>query len=468
MDNIPKELIDAIAKPYGYSVLVKGMAGSGKTTLVLELLSRSENPLYFSTRVSPLSLEHQFPWIKETIKPENMLDVTQLSFIAMDTEHYFESVIKFKDLPEFLQVIYHKTKDRPNSFVVIDAWSTLLKYSETSSIIEGKIESFLSEMVRQKKIKLFLVTETESETYLDYIVDGIITLKRVGFGRRFGKKRIREMHIEKLRGVEVAQHEYLFTLNNGRFRHFEPQRPEIKEGYFQEIPDPKNMFSSGCVKLDEILGGGFRRGSIVVVEIDEEIPKIFPQTLAFQVILNFLKNGRTCSIIPASGENAILYFKDLSKYVPETALNERLRIFEEEHELFKYNQPYIVLAGGKDPEKDFLVYANTLNELRNKSSDGHFANFTMGLDSLESRYPLDTYLPARHKTIEVIRLGGDLMFICIKKGAKTKQFELNQCDYHFNLCSVNGCIIIEILKPFFKYPLAVEIDYPKINLIPIL
>ncbi|NVM01860.1 MAG: hypothetical protein HWN67_05970 [Candidatus Helarchaeota archaeon] len=467
MDNIPKELIDAIDKPYGYSILVKGLAGTGKSTLVLELLSRSENPLYFSTRVSPLSLEHQFPWIKETIKAENMLDVTQLAFIAKDTEHYFESVIKFKDLPEFLQVIYHKTKDRPNSFVVIDAWSTLLKYSQASSMIEGKIESFLSEMVRQKKIKLFLVTETESETYLDYIVDGILTLKRVGFGKRFAKKRIREIHIEKLRGVEVAQHEYIFTLNNGRFRHFEPQYPNIKEGTFQKIEEIGDCFSTGNHQLDTILNGGYRKGSFIVFEIEDGISDIFPKTIVYQTILNFLKHGRTCSIAPAGEESPLIYFQDLAPIIKEEEFNEKILILKEKNISFNLDKPFIKYILGNDLKKDFGIFNETLTYLKNKSSDGHIMQLFPSLGSMEIRYPLEIYVPIQEKNIERARFGEDLNFLFIKKGSRALQVSLNQCDYHFNLESINGCVILEILKPYFKYPLAVEIDYPNINLIPI-
>ncbi len=467
MDNIPKELVEAINKPYGYSILVKGIAGSGKTTLVLELLSRSENPLYFSTRVSPLSLKHQFPWIKDAIKPENMFDITQLAYISTDTETYFESIIRFKDLPEFLQVIYHRTKNLEHPFVVIDAWSTLLKYSQSSSIIEGKIESFLSEMVRQKKIKLFLVTETESETYLDYIVDGIITLKRIGFGKRARKKRIREMHIEKLRGVEVAQHEYIFTLNNGRFRNFEPLYPKIKQGSFQKIEDSGDCFSTGNHQLDNILNGGYRKGSFIVFEIGDGISDIFPKTLVYQTILNFLKHGRTCTIAPAGEEYAMKYFNDLVPLVSEEVFNKKVLIFKEENNFFKIEKPFIKYTHGSNLELDINLYNETARYLIDNSSDGHIIQLFSSLGSLEIKYPLDVYIPIQEKNIEVSRMGGNLNVLFIKKGSKALQYSLNQCDYHFNLERMDGCVILEIIKPYFKYPLALEVDYPNINLIPI-
>ena len=127
--TIPVELENAINLPYGYSFLIKGIAGTGKTTLALELLSRSNHSFYFSTRVSPTSLESQFPWIKQFVSPECIFDVTQLNINrAMEAKDYFDSIVKFKDLPEFLQIIYHKTREKKNPFVVIDAWDTLVKY----------------------------------------------------------------------------------------------------------------------------------------------------------------------------------------------------------------------------------------------------------------------------------------------------------------------------------------------------
>ncbi|MHA1298185.1 MAG: gas vesicle protein GvpD P-loop domain-containing protein [Candidatus Helarchaeota archaeon] len=469
--SIPNELVEAIKKPYGYSFLIKGSAGTGKTTLVLELLSISKNPFYFSTRVSPTSLESQFPWIKECIKPENILDVTQLPVfvsIDLDSEDYFENLIKFKSLPEFLQIIYHRTKDLKQPFIAIDAWDMLLKYLETPYVIEGKIESFLSEMVRQKHIKLFLITETEKDTYLDYIVDGILTLRRVNFGRRFGKKRVRELHIEKLRGVEIKQHEYLFTLNNGRFNHFEPHIPEIKRGVFNKIPDPKDKFSTGNVKLDECLGGGYQKGSFIVLEIDDVISDIFTKALVYQTIFNFIKNGRTSAIIPGGGENTSKYIRELSSVISENEFNEQIRIFEEEHELFQTKKPFITVVSGSKLMEDFNVFKNTVMKLKQKSFDNHLVQFFAGLDTLERRYTFDKYMNIQNENIETVRILKDLIFVLIRKSSKAYQIALNQCDYHFSFTRINGCVILEIIKPFFKYPLALEVDFPKINLIPII
>ena len=49
-----------------------------------------------------------------------------------------------------------------------------------------------------------------------------------------------------------------------------------------------------------------------------------------------------------------------------------------------------------------------------------------------------------------------------------RQIALNQCDYRFNLVRINGCVILDMMKPYLKSPLAVELDYPNVKLIPII
>jgi len=461
------ELETAIKKPHGYSILIKGKAGTGKTTLALELLSRAKDCMYFSTRISPTSLESQFPWIKKTIEQNCILDVTQLPFSIMDSKDYFESIVKFKDLPEFLQVIYHKTSEMDSPFVVIDAWDTLIKYYGSASSL-GKMESFLSEMVRQKDIKLFMVTETDGESYLDYIVDGIITLKRVSFGQRLRAKRIREMHIEKLRGVAINQHEYLFTLNNGRFHYFEPTYPKIKKGTFEKVNDSEEYFSTGNLQLDELLGGGYKKGSFIVFEIEDAISNIFPMTLAFQTVLNFLKNERACSIVPSGGEHAVKYFKELIPFISKEIINDKVFIFVEQQEFSQVGKSFIKIVTGKDIAKDFKSFRESILELKKKSSDNHILQLFTSLASLERRYPLDQYVIIQYQNVENVRHAEDLIFLFIRPGTQALQTSLNQCDYHFNFVRINGGVILEIIKPFFKYPLAMEVDYPQINLTPII
>lgn len=82
----PKELLKPLSKG-GFSLLIKGQAGTGKTTLTFEILnnmSKLGSVLYISTRVSPKFLYGKFPWIKNEL-PKGCIMDARVTRIPQDT-----------------------------------------------------------------------------------------------------------------------------------------------------------------------------------------------------------------------------------------------------------------------------------------------------------------------------------------------------------------------------------------------
>src|SRR5512136_2401065 len=70
--RIPREIIEFFNAPGGHSLIVKGQAGTGKTTFALQLteeLGGVADSHYLSSRVSDESLFNQFPWLRDRLKP---------------------------------------------------------------------------------------------------------------------------------------------------------------------------------------------------------------------------------------------------------------------------------------------------------------------------------------------------------------------------------------------------------------
>src|ERR687889_2357428 len=68
--RIPEDLLQFIRRDT-YSLLVKGFAGTGKTTLaltILNVLGIKNNFFYISTRISPKQLFQYYPWLKDFIE----------------------------------------------------------------------------------------------------------------------------------------------------------------------------------------------------------------------------------------------------------------------------------------------------------------------------------------------------------------------------------------------------------------
>ncbi len=70
--RIPREVIEFFNQPGGHSLIVKGPAGTGKTTFALQLTEELQEVAashYLSSRVSDESLYNQFPWLRDRLKP---------------------------------------------------------------------------------------------------------------------------------------------------------------------------------------------------------------------------------------------------------------------------------------------------------------------------------------------------------------------------------------------------------------
>src|SRR5580658_4217577 len=86
--GVPPEVIAFLSGKGGRSLIVKGGAGTGKTTFGLELLERAGKPqqsYYLSTRVGDEALYRQFPWLKASEMRSRILDAGKLFLDAINT-----------------------------------------------------------------------------------------------------------------------------------------------------------------------------------------------------------------------------------------------------------------------------------------------------------------------------------------------------------------------------------------------
>ncbi|MGC2288922.1 MAG: gas vesicle protein GvpD P-loop domain-containing protein, partial [Thermoplasmata archaeon] len=96
---IPLEVSVFLSGKGGRSLIVKGGAGTGKTTFGLELLERMGKPnqsFYLSTRVSDEALYRQFPWLRASELRTRILDAGKL---FLDTLHARDKAV-VQELPE--------------------------------------------------------------------------------------------------------------------------------------------------------------------------------------------------------------------------------------------------------------------------------------------------------------------------------------------------------------------------------
>jgi KaiC/GvpD/RAD55 family RecA-like ATPase len=324
--NVPIEISEAFQqKDIGYSILIKGEAGAGKSTLALTLLSvlTDLEPIYISTRVAPSSLFSQFPWIKGRLKEENIIDATRTYLPPIgDTKELKTHVlrtIRFSDAPEFLKIIYERIEKYENVVVVIDSWDAIISSTKERN---QEWENMFTEFTRQMHIKLILISESSEKTFLDYIVDGIVTLKDSEMDGRI----LREIEINKTRGIQRRQKRYHYTLNNNKFNYcssYHENQNEIglksslktsKQSQPIEF-DKSNLYSTGTSGIDNLYNGGLRTSTLNLWEIESDVPLSSFSNIMIPLICNFVSRDFGTIIFSTDGLNS--RFVDKNKLFPQ-------------------------------------------------------------------------------------------------------------------------------------------------------
>ncbi|MDE1854240.1 MAG: hypothetical protein KGI38_10925 [Thaumarchaeota archaeon] len=185
----------------GNTLLIKGYAGAGKTTLALQLLEQlapEGSGAYVSSRVSQEKVQAELPWA----------DFGKTSKTGAFSDIRLGSPASFVE--EALKLMMQKDK-RGGAVVVLDTWDGIAK--EMAEADRLKAEKMLIAAADASKARAIFVSEEPARSTMDYLVDGIVELKREEqFGRIF-----REIEVQKLRGTMIEQHKYLYTLEGGRF-----------------------------------------------------------------------------------------------------------------------------------------------------------------------------------------------------------------------------------------------------------
>ena len=461
--HIPPEVFSLLNNPEGRFLLVKGSAGTGKSMFCLELV-RECGGLYVSTRVRAERLYQDCPGLEESVPPDFILDAaveldeTVLSdFMTKQKKEGAPSVRPASglrgelSLPPLFDRILQKIEVAQIPFVVvIDSWDAVFAFSGASRK-EGKaawsreeLRTLVLNVFRGRNVNLVMVEEGKDESQLDFLVDGVVE-----FGReKWNERIVRIMDIRKLRGTEIAHPEYLFTLHGGRFQYFEPFVPKIpaRPKPWKAMSDSEARFSSGSEDLDILMGGGFRKGTTVLLEMGSSVPDAALEQLLTQVSDNFLAQGRGIIMVPPGGVDVESLAQRGYRDVGEVEFNSLFRLIEKGGGLVTRERPYVVMLKFENLRQDFNDWMYIYSALRKRT--GAPILEIVGIDTQEARYGEDVYKEFLSVSSELTRKEGNLTIRITRPGMEslTKRCA-NVSDVHMKMIELNGAVLLYMEKP---------------------
>jgi KaiC/GvpD/RAD55 family RecA-like ATPase len=313
--SIPEDLLHFI-KRETYSLLVKGFAGTGKTTLaltILNVLGIKNNFFYISTRISPKQLFQYYPWLKDLIRQSKPRSTS----LARD----YDVMSSFEDArldePESLfERITNQLMDIKSPIIIIDSWDAIASFMDKEARLNN--ERVLQTWRERAGAKLIFISEQPADTTLDFLVDGIVELKQI----YYNNVKIRQMFLQKLRGTRITRASYLYTLENSIFHSFAPYQPIKFEPCRRSITEVSEFskadnIGSGFPMLDASLGTGFPRKGLVLLELDSHVSMTIAMIFLQRIVSNFVSGGNPVLLLPANWMEPYSILRFFETFLPD-------------------------------------------------------------------------------------------------------------------------------------------------------
>ncbi len=447
--TLPREVVQFLQNPGGHSLIIRGNAGTGKTTFVLEVAEQFkdlQHAHYLSTRVSDSALLRQFPWLQERLlkRDDAAAPVRRRSGLGrlkgmgsgdMMSSRPEMTVSIGRTMPE-LEMLYELVEADDRVLIVIDSIDALADRYELET--RELLLALQRDLVEASGANIIFVLES-NDHMLDYLGDGVVECVRVERDRRL----VREMNLLKLRGCEIQQPLYLYTLRGGRFQCFGVDWDRgCVDGQWNRINDPEGRYSYGISDLD-VMTGGLAPGNVVLIELGTGLPPRVSGLLERSLVSGFATAGRGVLWVPMRKESGAGARALLGTAVPDEAMDRAVRIVEPASQMDMGSGRYVMAVEGSKVEDD-LKWKNVAYSL-----DGASQPFLsiMGFDSLESIYGGEVMEGLVEHLAAVKRNGGAFVGLTSPTSRSTEKLS-DLATVHLKAERIGGTVVLYGIKPF--------------------
>jgi KaiC/GvpD/RAD55 family RecA-like ATPase len=469
------------------SLLVKGKSGTGKLTLCFELAkSHSEkfDIIFISRNASEHALYNRFPWTKTFIKPTNIISVTNTSdsMLGSDPSFALANIINsIMNLTPKIEDPFLSVKEKTKPFIILEIWDAITKefdpISSPASLTTIKAEKMLTTLTeRNDGFAIFLTEDLQKSSTLEYLVDGVVLLTQ----DFYGSYRLREMQIEKLKGTHVTRAKVPFSLQGGRFMTFSCLSHRVyldtTSKTFIPVANKVGFYSTGNTYLDQRLKGGFKRGSVISIDIEEEVDRFVFVPILAPIVLNFISQENAALVIPASDQDVSAVTRYLIPFVEEEKVNQFLKIFgainstvieaystlqSSTGSLNKHlpshspsppisTLPYHIYKIGKTFDETYNAWIEEYLMLRKSKKNG-INNSVVSVDysfvELEYQTENTHILKSIIELSRLVRSSHDLLIMVSRSNYKSLEVMKNVSDIHLKVFEYDGATMLAVIKP---------------------
>ena len=468
---IPPELMQFV-KYNTYSLLIKGYAGTGKTTLsltILRVLNIKSNFFYISTRISPKQIFVYYPWLSKFIDGSKLSNSVENGYNLSSFED------ARLDEPESLfERITNQLMDVKAPIIIIDSWNGIASFMDKEAKLNN--ERVLQTWRERAGAKLIFINEDPRDTTLDSLVDGIVELKQI----LYDNIRIREILLSKLRGIRINRPSYIYTLNNTIFRSCAPfQSTEfiinintkskiVKKGQQKLGPLSTDTYiTTGYQKLDNELGGGFPKGSIVLLETDSDVNKQITMAFLAKIMYSFIGTSNPILFGPFEIFEPALVITYLKSYLQKDPREGLVKILWPANMAKNPFSEYIIPYQKYNSKRRVESFQNQVFKVKEENPRKCLLNIT-GLN-ISKKVECFEKADEIEEILSFMRNNVDLSLFVTQCSANMKSNFYGEYDIHMRLRIVNGSLFLQLLStnsPLYEMINDTSSGYPQIKLDP--
>jgi len=460
----PAELLTTL-KNGGQIFVIKGEAGTGKTTLAMEIIRSIEESggcsFYLSTRVPTDKVFSQFPWLRELRIEDKILDARKT--ILPKVDKYF---IEFLTSQDFLKAIYSRvSQEKKKPVVIIIDSIDALKADLDVPPEDFSIEKMMVEISERTGANTIFILEGVKETKLDYIADNIIVLQK----RYVNGRVIRYLELEKTRKTEIKRPIIIFSIKGSRFVHFTSKVLEypIKPLNVSIPGENVTHISTLIEELDKILGGGFDKESINIIEVGRGVGRDY-RWISAPPALNLVFKKKPAFFIPSEGNSPATVRKWFEPIVGEKLYKTYIHVFQFST-MGTSSEKNIHIIDWSDPVTDYKVIREATSSVLDELGTEEFF-FYVGADTLEHLYGAGNLKRIIGRLAKDAKDSSGVFLVVVKTGQKILEGLDHLASTYFKMESLAGITLFYGLLPATNtYSLVIEETDEKIipKLIPI-